>query len=179
MRINIIPSFPPYNIDPLIHIFLIEVSHKVKSINGYEAEPQLPTQLEHSQEQQPQQYHEPQIPAETREADQPKQVYQPPPGAEGGELKPGEEKIDPPFTARKSKSKSLGCFQPKNFSTAVRYPAITKSRPISKFGRVTVTTKLDQLTSIFSQCNFTMTGTGTRDPKHSGTLTIPAPRLSS
>ena len=164
---------------------MIEVSHKVKSINGYEAEPQLPTQLEHSkeqqQEQQPQQYHEPQIPAETREADQPKQVYQPPPGAEGGELKPGEEKIDPPFTARKSKSKSLGLLG--NLSVvfkgiAVRYPAITKSRPISKFGRVTVTTKLDQLTSIFSQCNFTMTGTGTRDPKHSGTLTIPAPRLS-
>ena len=78
----------------------------MKSINGYEAEPQLPT-LEHyhEHEQQHEPQHEPQIPAETREPERPNQIYQPPPGAEGGasggELRPGEEKIDPPFTARK------------------------------------------------------------------------------
>ncbi|XP_066936012.1 uncharacterized protein [Clytia hemisphaerica] len=82
--------------------------HKViKTINGYEADPQLPSMNKPTA---------PvansfgngggpsgEVPASagiTREPEQPKpQIYQTPAGQPTSELRPGEEKIDPPFTA--------------------------------------------------------------------------------
>ena len=55
---------------------------------------------------------------------------------------------------------------------------ITISRPMSEFGRVTVTTKLGQLSQIMTdfqskQLDYDRSGDRTRDLKHSSTLTIP------
>ena len=61
--------------------------------------------------------------------------------------------------------------------STVRHPVITKSRPTSDFGRVTVT-KLGQLSQIMTdfqseQLDYVRSGDRTRNLKHRSTLTIP------
>ena len=62
--------------------------------------------------------------------------------------------------------------------STVRHPVITKSSLMSEFGRVTVTTKLGQLSQIMTdfqleQLDKVRSGERTRDLKHRSTLTIP------
>ena len=76
----------------------------------------------------------------------------------------------------------LGSMSVVSRESTVRHPVIAKSRPMSEFGRVTVTTKLGQLSWIVTdfqseQLGYDRSGDRTCDLKHRSTLTIPLSHL--
>ena len=72
----------------------------------------------------------------------------------------------------------LGSLSVVSRGSTVKNPVITKSCPMSEFGRVTVTTKLGQLSQIMTdfqleQLDYDRSGDQSHNIKHRNTLTIP------